>query len=57
MTTRTTRYVTYRKQYEFNHQHAIQIREQATKNITYRKTQLETSKNETEKIILLKEIE
>ena len=33
------------------------MREQTTRNITYRKTQLESSKNETEKIIILKEIE
>lgn len=57
LTNRTTRYVTYRRQYEYSHQHRIQIREQATKNITYRKTQIEASKNETEKVILLKEIE
>lgn len=33
------------------------MKEQTTKNITYRRTQIEASKNETEKIILQKEIE
>lgn len=33
------------------------MREQTTRNVTYRRTQIEASKNETEKIILLKEIE
>tara|TARA_B110000285_G_C14735230_1_gene428284 strand:+ start:28 stop:129 length:102 start_codon:yes stop_codon:yes gene_type:complete len=33
------------------------MKEQTTRNVTYRKTQLESSKNETEKIIILKEIE
>lgn len=54
---RTTYWITYRRRWETNHQHFIQMKEQTMKNITFRRSQIESSKNETEKIIWLKEIE